>query len=60
MYRLTKLSNIVYAKDMMTPDENDAIDVFDMVDSGELVVICHDLEEAAELYGVEVGEIVLS
>lgn len=61
MFRLTKTSETVYAleieDDFRDVDEKELENIHHFASTGTPVVICDDLEDAAELYGIEVDEI---
>lgn len=61
MFRVTKMSGTIYAleieDDFRDVDEKELENIHLFASTGTPVVICDDLEDAAQLYGVDVNEI---
>lgn len=62
MFRVTKMSAKVYAVDMGTDyiediDSQEQENINSFVSTGTPVILCQELEEAAELFNIEVSEI---
>jgi hypothetical protein len=59
MYRVTRMSNRIYAVEIgSVRDEADNIEA--LANEGNPVLICDDLDDAAELYDVDVSDIVMA
>lgn len=58
MYRLLKMSGKIYSLNIGDCVENDAKNIDQFVGEGDIVILCDDLECAADFFEIEVHEIV--
>ena len=58
MFRIVRLSGKYYGYEF-SDIESEAEDIMDFVNSGDIVILCDDVENFADEYGIDINDITI-